>query len=94
MKRIGNSICIIIVKRASLSWNLRRTSEFQKPKLWCSEIKGGGGGGGGEGGRRYRQNYKISLFRDTVYFNKLYFRNHKIEEGKTIHFLKALFITN
>ena len=39
-------------------------------------------------------NYEISLFHDTFYFNKLQFRNHKREGGKSTHFLKAVFKTN
>ena len=39
-----------------------------------------GGGGGGRGG--YRLNYKILLFRETFYFNKLHFKNHKREGVK------------
>ena len=35
------------------------------------------GGGGG-----YQLNFEISLFRDTFYFNKLWFRTHKREEVK------------
>ena len=42
----------------------------------------------------HRLNYEISLFHDKFYFNKLKFRNHKRVGGKSIQFLKALFITN
>ena len=45
---------------------------------YLKRLKDVRGGGGGE-----RLNYKISLFHDTFYFNRLLFRNQKVEGVKS-----------
>ena len=41
-----------------------------------------------------KENFKMSLFHDTFYFNKLWFRNHKSEGGRSMYFLQALLQAN